>query len=526
MEQEISRFLELLKIPISKRYVKNIIHSHPDFPTLLSISDTLERLGIEHSVGRLKKENLIDLPYPYLLPITTGKILVIKSRTDLINHEDELEFWSGVVLQAKSKTETRDKTNIAILNAEIQIRNYAIGLIAVLSILLFIPILYSFSWFLLALLITSIFGLIVGYFLVAKELGVSYKAIDSFCNVKENINCDKVLKADIKLFGVNFSDAVIIYFLFQIISLAFAVTLPEVTQTLLNALALISTFTIPTVLFSIYYQKFIVKTWCRLCLIIDILLSVQAIVFCYGYLNKIMLLSDLTVWHSMKLGLLFLATWFFIMLIKKIVEWINSMNKVEMGSNRVKHSITVFGELLMKQRRIDSTPFKDEMLVGRQDAPVKIIMVSNTHCNPCKKGHEIATQLVDMYPSKVSIAFRFVRIGYDTFKTEALLYLLTLWLQQIRGNADESKNTLKLIHDWYSTLDLDKFKKKYPSKIGNEMEAKDLETQHYTWINETGIPFTPTFFINGYQLPKEYSIDDLIAMIPGLSEYLLNINKR
>ncbi len=30
-----------------------------------------------------------------------------------------------------------------------------------------------------------------------------------------------------------------------------------------------------------------------------------------------------------------------------------------------------------------------------------------------------------------------------------------------------------------------------------------------TWFKETGIAFTPTFFVNGYQLPDIYKVGDL-----------------
>jgi protein-disulfide isomerase len=30
-----------------------------------------------------------------------------------------------------------------------------------------------------------------------------------------------------------------------------------------------------------------------------------------------------------------------------------------------------------------------------------------------------------------------------------------------------------------------------------------------SWCQEIGIAYTPTFFVNGYQLPKMYKIEDL-----------------
>ena len=56
--------------------------------------------------------------------------------------------------------------------------------------------------------------------------------------------------------------------------------------------------------------------------------------------------------------------------------------------------------------------------------------------------------------------------------------------------------------------DYDLFAAKYPMngellQHGNKIEAMDK------WCNEIKISFTPTIFVNGYQLPDAYSIEDL-----------------
>ena len=57
MEKIVSEFLHFLKIPVSKKYVEKIIRAHPDFPSLLSISDVFQRLGVDHRVARIEKNN-------------------------------------------------------------------------------------------------------------------------------------------------------------------------------------------------------------------------------------------------------------------------------------------------------------------------------------------------------------------------------------------------------------------------------------------------------------------------------------
>ena len=70
-----------------------------------------------------------------------------------------------------------------------------------------------------------------------------------------------------------------------------------------------------------------------------------------------------------------------------------------------------------------------------------------------------------------------------------------------------------------------KFENEYPIMEKREDESKRIEAQHYAWVEQAGIQGTPTFFVNGYQLPKEYSIDDMIAIVPGLEDAVLKSAK-
>jgi hypothetical protein len=63
MEQVVVKYLEYLDVPISKDYFKKCMLSHPDYPSLLSLADTLERLGIDHQVGKLTMNIWVMSPF-------------------------------------------------------------------------------------------------------------------------------------------------------------------------------------------------------------------------------------------------------------------------------------------------------------------------------------------------------------------------------------------------------------------------------------------------------------------------------
>ncbi len=66
------------------------------------------------------------------------------------------------------------------------------------------------------------------------------------------------------------------------------------------------------------------------------------------------------------------------------------------------------------------------------------------------------------------------------------------------------------LDDWYlaDTKDYDQFAAKYPMN-GELVKQADKIDAMEKWCKATEIAFTPTIFINGYQLPDAYTIEDL-----------------
>lgn len=79
---------------------------------------------------------------------------------------------------------------------------------------------------------------------------------------------------------------------------------------------------------------------------------------------------------------------------------------------------------------------------------------------------------------------------------------------------------MNLIRDWYSQMDIERFRAKYSTDTdGLSSEVEMLLHDHNSWIKTSEIQGTPTFFINGYQLPRHYKIDDLMMQIYWLEDF-------
>lgn len=526
MEQIVTEYLIYLNIPISRSYCKKCILSHPDYPSLLSVADTLERLGIDHQVGQLETKNTSELPIPCIIHIDKGggQLVFLKDQDDLDTYESDIDDWDGVVLKAKDTDSVADKEHNEYYAKEINRRNLSTVLVAAVLGLIILPILPTYSWLYFSLIATTVCGAVAGYFLLAKNLGVTYKSVERFCNAGKRTNCDRILNAeDANLFGfLTFTDAAASYFFFQLLIGGLFIPLFEGAASFLSVLATASILTIPVIVYSLYYQAVKAKTWCRLCVGIDVILSLQASLFAFMYAEQMFALTTVQFVPVLISVLLFAAVTSSILLLKNRLKTAEQSRKEVIAANRVKYDPDIFMRLLKREEEVDITPFFREMTLGNREAPVKILMAANLHCNPCRIAFDTVRQILASYPKKVCFSFRLTK-GMDNTIGElsASTYLIRYWHQFIHGSSNEEERTKKLLVNWYNQMDPEFLVKQYPlwdgrGKVSGK-NSEELETQYYEWVEKNEIRRTPTFFINGYKMPQNYRIKDLMAMIPGIT---------
>lgn len=113
MERSVATFLNKLGIPISREYSKELILSHPAYPSFLSISDSLKQLGIKHRVAKVERKNIEQLSFPYLfLPDFMDKGLEhIGNKQDLRKVQLRDGWSNAAVLQADQTASISDPEN-------------------------------------------------------------------------------------------------------------------------------------------------------------------------------------------------------------------------------------------------------------------------------------------------------------------------------------------------------------------------------------------------------------------------------
>lgn len=518
-------FLKLLNVKVNNSTVDNTLQSHPDWPSMLCISDSLNEWSIPNGVGKIEKENMDQLPTPFAAytrydgeslcivnSVTPTEVEFYFSKKDkFITEKRELflEHWTGIYLIAEATNNSGENEYKKVKwNRSLQ-QTIPATLVLMLLIYAFYSIVsHSNSadktfnyWGIYIQCLILLSGIIVSCLLLWHEIDGANPLLHKFCTSVSQGNCDAVLNSKhSKVFGwLSWSEVGFFYFTGGLLTLVF---ITPVTYALaligyLNILAL------PYTIFSIYYQARIVRQWCVLCLLVQGLLILGAVnVIFQGFLipfyhipatvyifTALCYLGPVLLWYS----------------IKHYLFRLQEAKNTKREYLRVKFNPDLFETLLKNQKKINTSTEGLGIDIGNPNASNQLIKVCNPYCGPCSRAHPKIEKLLDNIPNlKVKIIFTTPNVKEsETFKITAHLLALT---SQITDQ-DKIEN---ILDSWYmqDKKEYDKFRLNYPIDVLLEDQASKIENM-FQWCETNNISFTPTFFINGYRLPDVYDIEDL-----------------
>lgn len=522
MKEAITDYLKTMRLKVSNYYVEKLLLSHPDYPSILSASDVLEQLGLNVQVGKIGEKHLPEIPFPYLLYSNANGFLVIENEQTLTKEQEKLKTWEGVLLKAENTEEITDPANEKAYKEE-KIDKWSKNVaFSGMSLLLLIAFLPAADFVNSLFLFTAFSGLLLGYVLIAKDLGVKYAPVESFCGAGASNQCDKVLTSEYSIvFGsATFSDLVLSYFAVQTILLGLIIPFSGNVLGWWSILAALSLLSLPAIGYSIYYQWVKIKAWCRLCLLVIGLLILQMGISAYAFQSGFFSFSIPEIWAVLTTMLLFLSIGSATIWVKGFIKKQDEAEHSAALAKRVKYDPKIFTQYLLDQRKVDTTPLKREISIGNPEAPLQLVMASNLFCNPCKAMHTKLNELLQVWPDKLHISFRFLPVKMeDEEGPNPREILLNYWQENTHESDAESQNTQQIIRDWFERKDIDEFINKYETTSSGNRELSEITELQDNWVKEAEIKKTPTLFLNGYEFPQQYSIEDLKSMIPGLIDH-------
>lgn len=314
-------------------------------------------------------------------------------------------------------------------------------------------------------------------------------------------NCDAILSGkQSKVFSwLSWSEVGFFYFAGGLLTLLLAGSLTNSMAIIgyLNVLAL------PYIVFSIYYQGRVANQWCVLCLTIQALILLGGInVIASGFLLPIPDLQVSVLIESVIIYFIPVLLWY---VLKPYLLKLQEAKNTRREYLRIKFNTEIFETLLKKQKQITVPTDGIGIDLGNPNATHTLVKVCNPYCGPCSEAHPKIEKLMEELSNlKVKIIFTTPNEpSHEPFKpVEHLLAIAS-------ETKDESKIKKALDH-WYmpENKNYEEYAKKYPVQQELGMKNNKIEAM-FKWCEKTEIQFTPTFFIDGFQLPEAYRIEDL-----------------
>lgn len=511
---------------ITPNTVNEILQNHPDYPSLLSINDSLQQWHIDTAAFMAEPEKLHEIPAPFIAVLNNKDFVTVIQNGETITYkngtnkkairktkEDFIKEWKGIVLLA-DKNEQSGDVNYAKEKQKELLQAAKLPLVILLLAAIGLFAMYKSNWhigFSLFLLI-KLAGTVVVSLLLWYEIDKTNPLLKQICSATKTTNCSAILESkQSKLLGLlSWSEIGFIYFAGGFVFLLFAAAVKNI-QPALSLIAWLNVLALPYTVFSVYYQWKVAKQWCVLCLAVQILLLSE---FAVSIATKqLHTLNTAYLIYFLLAALVPAITWF---LLKPVLLQAQQQKRTKRQLARLKYDARIFNALLPKQKQIAANANGLGITIGNPNATHTIIKVCNPYCNPCAKAHPKIDALLESNPNiKVQIIFT------ATNKEGDIRSLPVKHLLAVDDKGDKAL-TAKALDDWYMAepKDYEIFAAKY--HINGELKQQNEKVKAMSdWCNKTNIEFTPTFFISlpspkgegqgvrFYQLPDLYSVDDV-----------------
>ncbi len=508
-------YLEKENITIDKNEFEIQIQSHPDYPSLLTISDTLSFFNIDNGAMRIDVSEIVLLPDCFIA---------------LLSEEVKEPQMYFIEKKGNSYFYTNDKKPIAITEMELKLRwkeivllvekpekeeaiqppkDYLSLALQITVVMLFVLVLSQFEASLSTqfFILLPIIGILLSIAAMKDLFGTKSELINSFCNMTSTTSCATVVGSNKwKIFEiVNFSDLSVIFFASQFLGLLvflFSGSIKvyfEIQQILLLA-------AVPVLVLSLYYQKYVENKWCPICLvIISIILSELGYLIVFHNDAFSLSFNGLIVF-----GFVFLSVMLSWSALKKLLTNQKELKELHLKSLRFERNYTLFKNSLLAKNKIELP--QSPLILGNKESETIITVISNPFCGHCKEAHEIMDAILAKHHNDLQIQV-ILKTNLETEnEVNKKLFRSLMGIYKQEG---ETAFTIAL-KGWFDNKNIEEWFSLFPINITTEFDT--VFNNQYKWCKENDYNFTPAIFVNGYEFPKIYDRKNLEFYISELVE--------
>lgn len=485
--------------------------SHPNYPSALAFSDTLNFLGVKNEAYNLEKEYWEELPEEFitihknefaLIHRIGDQAKIFSDKEEMVSFEDVKKYSENFILLFEKK----------YIEKTITTKNtfYYFALFFGTAILLTNNLIHWDIWS-FVFQILSFLGVYIFSEIFKEKFGSESVVLQSFCGAgtKQNTSeegCKKIIQSnDFELFGLKFSDFGFIYFV------ALAILPLFIAKESLLFIG-ITSLSLLGVIYSVYYQ-IRQKIFCKVCGLVIGILVLQFVISFFNFRE------NFSITELLLTLFIILCTFFLIHYISKTIEEKEQYKTENIKNLRFKRNYEIFRRELLDTEQVDFKNPKAGFFFGNKKSKLHITLISNPFCGYCKDAHKILENILQKYPEEISAQVRF---NYLTENQDEKLENIISSLNNTYS-AQGELGFLKAVHFWFEKKDENNFLKEYPVSATGSL--KDLEGIGSENLRK-GLSFTPIFLINGNRFPDKYDREDIFYFLDDLLEDEEIINEK
>lgn len=516
----VAKLLKSLNLQVNTAEIIADLDKHPDYPSMLAISDVLNSFNVANNAFRLAAEDLVNIPAPFIIHAHTngGEFLVVQKVNgsdfyisgDKYNNkrtllDDLKKTFSGVVLVPEPNENTKSAFSAKTFLQNVKHPLLLTGaLLVILSMIIFnTAYLSNVGWASGVFTLVKTAGLVTSILLLVQSISSNNPLVQILCGGGGNKDCNAILssKAANVFDGLTWSEVGFFYFAGTWLMLLFGGASVQTLQ----LLAVLNVLSLPYTIYSIYHQWRVAKQWCILCCTVQALLWLEFFSLAFAVYNQPVVAPPLAFWSIAFVSLLSpVILW---LLLKPVLLKGQQLQPLKDQLRKFKYNSELFNRMLKDQPKFTTPDDEWSLVLGNVEAENVITMVTNPYCPPCAKTHLLLDELIGKNGNiQARIVFTADNTEADR-KTPVARHLMAL-----NDLADKSI-VKKAMHDWYEQKqkNYESWAKIYPVTLIEE-NFKKIDKQK-AWCDVAEVAATPTLLVNGYKLPDIYQLPDLRYML-------------
>jgi uncharacterized membrane protein len=487
----------------------------------------LGEYGVKQTPMQLENisfEALSDIPAYSLLYLNDGSFVTFeklmlsevavysaKERRHVMEFNELKSMWNGVFIaldteHAIVEPEFEKERTVEVLQ-KIQYPAFA----AVAVFIMLFSLVYAFSnvsieqrvlW--QAVVGINLVGALVSLIMAKFYIDDNQDLLSRVCGTDIQNSCLKILDdKDAKLFSIPYADIGFTFFMGNIMLLVFTSSFP--TLLVVNAsVAILYSF------YSIYYQSVIAKAWCKLCLVVQALLVVQAGLLWLLSKPQGYLFSDFSDINNLPMqGVVFVLPALVWTLIRQRIE--NSKNALawEMSARKALFNPVNFELYRQSLPTVNNRKMVGDIVLSPEVSTTDITVILSMKCPQCGVIFKQFVALANSNAWAANFTFRISSVGYSEGMSEMFYWAHEVSKRVVALSArGDTQGAIRAVESWFEEHQMLEFEQWLSEQdVFSDEELSNADNvlmESGQWFSDVGGTSTPTIYLDNKPIPKEY----------------------